>query len=1315
MNVTLFFYKYHKQIIHNFIKMKGAKMGYENFINKNSCVKTLVNELRPTEWTRKHIEEDGILSADELRAEESDKLKSIMDDYYRRYIYTKLFGVSSLDWDELFSIMEVAYKSGKKDKNCKAQLEKVQEEMRGKFYNVLSDDDIFKMMFSGKFVTKVLPEFVRNNKEYSAEEKQQKLDTLKLFKGFTTSLVPFFNNRENIFSKKPIHSSICHRTVDENTAIFYQNIISYKNIEDNAPQEIEKIEHQGRQQLDEWKLPDIYSYSFYNNVLTQHGIEFYNDICGIVNSHMNLYCQQTKEKSGQYRMRKLYKQILSISSTSYEVPYKYEDDAQVYSSINEFVDRIFNSNFSAKVEKMLEKAEEYDFDKIYIASKNYSSISNFISGKWNTLEDCIRRYYEDNTVGNGDKKEKKVEEKVKKDSFRSLDSIDKVVEMYEKGGKSAKEYIYQIREIYSDNKLYKFGQDGSDSVKLIENDAKIERIKCVLDMLLNTNRFLDTFTVEDGEAVDVGFYSEIDELKEIIDGIDPLYNRVRNYVTRKPYNKNKIKLNFNSPTLAEGWSKSKEYEDNAIILRRDGKYYLGIFNVKNKPDKKIMEGYSGDVGDGYEKMVYSLLPGAGKMLPKVFLSKKGIGNYKPSSYIIDGYDNDRHIKSSKNFDINFCHDLIDYFKSSISANPDWKVFDFKFSDTKSYEDISGFYSEVEKQGYKISWVNISKEDIDRLDETGQIYLFQIYNKDFSESSMGTPNLHTLYFKNLFSEENIRETVLKLSGKGELFFRKASIDKPSGHRKGSILVNKTYKTNIGNEEVRVPIPDKEYMEIYTYLNNGRTTKLSENAQSLLDNKLVEYFEAEKEIVKDRRYTVDKFFIHTSVVINYNAEGASAKQLNEQVLDYISKQDDMHIIGIDRGERNLVYVSVIDMKGRIVEQKSYNVVNSYSYQKKLVEREKARDEARKSWKEVGRIKDLKDGYLSLVVHEIADMVIKYNAIIAMEDLNYGFKRGRFKIERQVYQKFESMLISKLSYLVDKTKKADEPGGVLKGYQLAFVPKDVKKVGRQCGIIFYVPPAYTSKIDPATGFVDLFKFKSGEKEGTARADNDRKEFLSKFDDIRYVEKNDNREEMFAFTFDYDNFAMHNTVIAKKKWTAYTFGSRIQKVYENGRYTSNTREIELSDKMKRLLNENNIEYGDGHNLVDDIRTLDVDSSGAVINEIFKIFRLTVQLRNSKSEAENEKNGEYDRIISPIMNDAGEFFDSFKYKKMNEETEPGKHNATMPIDADANGAYCIAMKCLYEAKNIKSGWEKEGKKNNDLLCVTNADWFDFMQNKRYV
>ena len=51
--------------------------------------------------------------------------------------------------------------------------------------------------------------------------------------------------------------------------------------------------------------------------------------------------------------------------------------------------------------------------------------------------------------------------------------------------------------------------------------------------------------------------------------------------------------------------------------------------------------------------------------------------------------------------------------------------------------------------------------------------------------------------------------------------------------------------------------------------------------------------------------------------------------------------------------------------------------------------------------------------------------------MEDLNKGFKRGRFKVERQVYQKFENMLISKLNYLVFKERKADENGGILRGY--------------------------------------------------------------------------------------------------------------------------------------------------------------------------------------------------------------------------------------------------------------------------------------------
>ena len=124
--------------------------------------------------------------------------------------------------------------------------------------------------------------------------------------------------------------------------------------------------------------------------------------------------------------------------------------------------------------------------------------------------------------------------------------------------------------------------------------------------------------------------------------------------------------------------------------------------------------------------------------------------------------------------------------------------------------------------------------------------------------------------------------------------------------------------------------------------------------------------------------------------------------------------MNIIGIDRGERHLIYLTLINQRGEILKQKTFNAVGNYNYQSKLEQREKERDEARKSWDSVGKIKDLKEGFLSAVIHEIAKMMIENNAIVVLEDLNFGFKRGRFKVERQVYQKFEKMLIDKLNYL-------------------------------------------------------------------------------------------------------------------------------------------------------------------------------------------------------------------------------------------------------------------------------------------------------------
>ena len=63
-----------------------------------------------------------------------------------------------------------------------------------------------------------------------------------------------------------------------------------------------------------------------------------------------------------------------------------------------------------------------------------------------------------------------------------------------------------------------------------------------------------------------------------------------------------------------------------------------------------------------------------------------------------------------------------------------------------------------------------------------------------------------------------------------------------------------------------------------------------------------------------------------------------------------------------------------------------------------------------------------------------MVNENAIVVLEDLNMGFKSGRSKVEKQVYQKFEKMLIDKLNFLVDKSKGYHDNGGVYNAYQLS-----------------------------------------------------------------------------------------------------------------------------------------------------------------------------------------------------------------------------------------------------------------------------------------
>lgn len=1303
--------------------MNNVTGDFSEFVAISKVQKTLRNELRPTPLTMKHIKQKGIITEDEYKTQQSLELKRIADGYYRDYITHKLNDTNNLDFRNLFEAIEEKYK--KNDKDNRDKLDLVEKSKRGEIAKLLSADDNFKSMFEAKLITQLLPVYVEQN--YIGEDKEKALETIALFKGFTTYFTDYFNIRKNMFKENGGASSICYRIVNVNASIFYDNLKTFMCIKEKAETEIALIEEELTELLDSWRLEHIFSEDYYNELLAQKGIDYYNQICGDVNKHMNLYCQQNKLKANVFKMAKLQKQIMGISEKAFEIPPMYQNDEEVYAAFNGFISRLEEVKLIDRLGNVLQNSNIYDTAKIYINARCYTNVSSYVYGGWGVIELAIERYWYNTIAGKGQSKAKKIEKAKKDNKFMSVKELDSIVSDYEPdyfnasnmdddnsgrafSGHGVLGYFNKMSKLLANMSLHTITYDSGDS--LIENKETALNIKKDLDDIMSIYHWLQTFIIDEVVEKDNAFYAELEDIYYELENVVTLYDRIRNYVTRKPYSTQKFKLNFASPTLASGWSRSKEFDNNAIILLRNNKYYIAIFNVNNKPDKQIIKGSEEQrLSTDYKKMVYNLLPGPNKMLPWVFIkSNTGKRDYNPSSYILEGYEKNRHIKSSGNFDINYCHDLIDYYKACINKHPEWKNYGFKFKETTQYNDIGQFYKDVEKQGYSISWAYISEADINRLDEEGKIYLFEIYNKDLSSHSTGKDNLHTMYLKNIFSEDNLKNICIELNGNAELFYRKSSMKRNITHKKDTVLVNKTYINEAG---VRVSLTDEDYIKVYNYYNNDYVIDVEK------DKKLVEILERighrknPIDIIKDKRYTEDKYFLHFPITINY---GVDDENINAKMIEYIAKHNNMNVIGIDRGERNLIYISVINNKGNIIEQKSFNLVNNYDYKNKLKNMEKTRDNARKNWQEIGKIKDVKNGYLSGVISKIARMVVDYNAIIVMEDLNRGFKRGRFKVERQVYQKFENMLISKLNYLVFKEKKADENGGILKGYQLTYLPKSALQIGKQCGCIFYVPAAYTSKIDPATGFINIFDFKKYSGSAINAKVKDKKEFLMSMNSIRYVNEGSaeyekiGHRQLFAFSFDYNNFKTYNVSIPVNEWTTYTYGERIKKLYKDGRW-SGSEVLNLTEDLIELMEQYGIEYKDGHDIREDISHMDEMRNADFICNLFEKFKYTVQLRNSKSEAEGD---DYDRLVSPVLNSHNGFFDSSDYKENEKSDDIIDDKQIMPKDADANGAYCIALKGLYEINKIKENWSDDKKLKESELYIGVTEWLDYIQNRRF-
>src|SRR5690606_26998355 len=101
--------------------------------------------------------------------------------------------------------------------------------------------------------------------------------------------------------------------------------------------------------------------------------------------------------------------------------------------------------------------------------------------------------------------------------------------------------------------------------------------------------------------------------------------------------------------------------------------------------------------------------------------------------------------------------LIDYYKTCLKSYEGWKHYDFKYvKETDQYKaNINEFYSDVAKSGYRIWFESISAEYISKKNSAGDLFLFELHNKDFAKGSTGSKNLHTIFFESVFSEVNMQ--------------------------------------------------------------------------------------------------------------------------------------------------------------------------------------------------------------------------------------------------------------------------------------------------------------------------------------------------------------------------------------------------------------------------------------------------------------------------------------------------------------------------------------------------------------------------------
>ena len=419
--------------------------------------------------------------------------------------------------------------------------------------------------------------------------------------------------------------------------------------------------------------------------------------------------------------------------------------------------------------ELFDSINEQDLNEIYINRKDINNFSRILTGDWAWLQARMYYYAEEKFTTKAEKsrwvKALEDEGENKSKGFYTLAELNDVLKyssdnipetnirvadyfgrryryFYEKetGNYIPSEELValSIEEMCDDILVKRKNMDmafeTSEKEKLQEDSETVSKIKDYLDSLQELLHRVKPFKVNGvGES---SFYANFDTIYSALKDVISIYNKSRNYLTKKAASPEKYKLNFDNPTLADGWDFNKEKDYTSVLFRKNGMFYLGIMNPKDKP--KFADKYEVKDEDCYEKMIYKQFD-AMKQIPKCSTQTKAVKQHfstgttepfilndkksflkeltvtheiwflnnhvwdgekfvpkrdnetRPKKFQIGYYKQTGDLEGYKNalsIWITYCKDFLMTYKSSA-------IYDYHFKKAEEYKDLTEFFEYVD--------------------------------------------------------------------------------------------------------------------------------------------------------------------------------------------------------------------------------------------------------------------------------------------------------------------------------------------------------------------------------------------------------------------------------------------------------------------------------------------------------------------------------------------------------------------------------------------------------------------------------------------